>query len=172
LLTSLDGFLNVKRCSSNIFCWFAPSNDLKMPANALRNLASPRRAAFGEPIPLVGRNVLNNQQSFGFLPISTVHGDRGGINEGYHGASPDAALRTELCHEAMRLAALLLDHPVGATPETYALSALMCLNAARLPARVDAAGHLASLVDQDRSLWDQKLERLTRIAGARRPYGD
>jgi RNA polymerase sigma-70 factor (ECF subfamily) len=33
----------------------------------------------------------------------------------------------------------------------------MCLNAARLPARIDAAGHLAALVDQDRSLWDQKL---------------
>ena len=78
------------------------------------------------------------------------------FNEGHHGASPEAAVRTELCHEAMRLAVLLLDHPVGATPETYALSALMCLNAARLPARVDAAGHLASLVDQDRSLWDQK----------------
>jgi RNA polymerase sigma-70 factor (ECF subfamily) len=79
------------------------------------------------------------------------------FNEGYHGASPAAAVRSELCHEAMRLAALLLEHPLGATPETYALSALMCLNAARLPARVDAAGHLAALVDQDRSLWNQEL---------------
>jgi len=79
------------------------------------------------------------------------------FNEGYHGASPEAAVRSELCHEAMRLAALLLEHPLGATPATYALSALMCLNAARLPARVDASGNLNSFVDQDRSLWDQEM---------------
>src|SRR4029077_5463836 len=59
--------------------------------------------------------------------------------------------------EAMRLAALLLDHPLGATSVTYALSALMCLNKARLPARLNASGKLNSLFDQDRSLWDQKL---------------
>jgi RNA polymerase sigma factor (sigma-70 family) len=79
------------------------------------------------------------------------------FNEGYHGASAEFAVRAELCGEAMRLAALLLGHPLGATPATYALSALMCLNKARLPARLDASGKLNSLFDQDRSLWDQKL---------------
>jgi RNA polymerase sigma-70 factor (ECF subfamily) len=79
------------------------------------------------------------------------------FNEGYHGASPEAAVRSELCREAMRLAAILLDHPLGATPATYALAALMCLNAARLPARVDVSGNLNALVDQDRSLWDRNL---------------
>jgi len=79
------------------------------------------------------------------------------FNEGYHGASAKGAVRRELCDEAMRLAALLLQHPRGATPETYALSALMCLNAARLPARVDAAGNLSALVHQDRSQWDHEL---------------
>jgi len=78
------------------------------------------------------------------------------FNEGYHGASPESAVRAELCHEAMRLAGVLLDHPLGATPATYALAALMCLNAARLPARLDAAGNLTALFDQDRSLWDRK----------------
>jgi len=78
------------------------------------------------------------------------------FNEGYHGASAELAVRAELCEEAMRLAALLLGHPLGATPATYALSALMCLNKARLPARLDASGRLNSLFDQDRSLWDQK----------------
>src|SRR6266849_3814689 len=53
------------------------------------------------------------------------------FNEGYHGASPESAVRAELCHEAMRLAAVLLEHPLGATPTTYALSALMCLSTAR-----------------------------------------
>jgi RNA polymerase sigma-70 factor (ECF subfamily) len=33
----------------------------------------------------------------------------------------------------------------------------MCLNAARLPARVDVSGNLHALVDQDRSLWDRNL---------------
>jgi len=79
------------------------------------------------------------------------------FNEGYHGASAESAIRIELCDEAMRLAALLLKHPLGATSATCALSALMCLNKARLTARVDASGKLNSLLDQDRSLWDQSL---------------
>jgi RNA polymerase sigma factor (sigma-70 family) len=79
------------------------------------------------------------------------------FNEGYHGASSESSVRAELCHEAMRLAALLLSHPFGATPATYALSALMCLNAARLPARVDPSGDLHTLFDQDRSQWDGEL---------------
>jgi RNA polymerase sigma-70 factor (ECF subfamily) len=79
------------------------------------------------------------------------------FNEGYHGASKKAVIRSELCQEAMRLAAVLLDHPAGATPETYALSALMCLNAARLPGRVDALGELQTLENQNRSCWDHGL---------------
>jgi RNA polymerase sigma-70 factor (ECF subfamily) len=79
------------------------------------------------------------------------------FNEGYHGASPVFAVRTELCREAMRLTALLLEHSLGATPTTYALAALMSLHAARLPGRIDACGNLNSLIDQDRSLWDRRL---------------
>ena len=79
------------------------------------------------------------------------------FNEGYHGASPETAVRLDLCHEAMRLTSVLLQHPLGGTPSTHALAALMCLNAARLPARVDSSGNLNSLLDQDRSQWDQNL---------------
>jgi RNA polymerase sigma factor (sigma-70 family) len=79
------------------------------------------------------------------------------FNEGYHGASPESAVRADLCHEAMRLTALLREHPLGATPATHALAALMCLHAARLPGRVDSAGVLRSLFDQDRSQWDAAL---------------
>jgi RNA polymerase sigma-70 factor (ECF subfamily) len=64
------------------------------------------------------------------------------FNEGYHGASPESAVRAELCREAMRLATLLLDYPLAATPATHALAALMCLHAARLPARVDGRWQL------------------------------
>src|SRR5712692_4569031 len=79
------------------------------------------------------------------------------FNEGYHGASAETAVRGELCREAMRLTAVLLEHPLGRTPATYALAALMSLDAARLPARVDASGNLNALFDQDRSQWDQEL---------------
>ena len=79
------------------------------------------------------------------------------FNEGYHGASAEFAVRAELCAEAMRLAAILREHPLAATPPTFALSGLMCLHAARLPARLDASGELRSLFEQDRSKWDLNL---------------
>jgi RNA polymerase sigma factor (sigma-70 family) len=79
------------------------------------------------------------------------------FNEGFHGASTASSVRVELCGEAMRLATLLLEHPPAATPATYALAALMYLHAARLPARLDSAGDLIGLLDQDRSRWDGRL---------------
>jgi RNA polymerase sigma-70 factor (ECF subfamily) len=79
------------------------------------------------------------------------------FNEGYHGASAESAVRAELCQEAMRLAALLRAHPLASTPATYALSALMSLHAARMPARLDSSGDLRSLFEQDRSRWDLNL---------------
>src|SRR5262250_2742015 len=78
------------------------------------------------------------------------------FNEGYHGASPESAVRSDLCHESVRLTSMLLKHPLGATPSTYALAALMSLNAARLPARV-VSGNLTVLAEQDRSHFDQSL---------------
>jgi RNA polymerase sigma-70 factor (ECF subfamily) len=79
------------------------------------------------------------------------------FNEGYHGASPESAVRAELCQEAIRLAGLLREHPLASTPATHALSALMCLHAARLPARLDSSGDLRSLFNQDRARWDENL---------------
>ena len=79
------------------------------------------------------------------------------FNEGYHGASAKDTVRVELCHEAMRLAALLREHPSTRTPATLALSALMALHAARLPSRLDESGDLQPLADQDRSSWNQSL---------------
>jgi RNA polymerase sigma-70 factor (ECF subfamily) len=79
------------------------------------------------------------------------------FNEGYHGASAESPIRVELCEEAMRLTALLCEHPAAAAPETSALAALMCLHAARLPARLDPAGDLSPLFDQDRARWDTRL---------------
>jgi RNA polymerase sigma-70 factor (ECF subfamily) len=79
------------------------------------------------------------------------------FNEGYHGASQAGAVRAELCEEAMRLMTLLREHPPSASPTTQALAALMYLNAARLPARLDAANDLRPFAEQDRSRWDPHL---------------
>ena len=79
------------------------------------------------------------------------------FNEGYHASSPTATIREELCCEAMRLTSILLSHPQGAIPSTYALAALMSLDAARMPGRVGASGNLQTLSEQDRSQWDQGL---------------
>ncbi len=79
------------------------------------------------------------------------------FSEGYHGAAPDAAVRAELCAEAIRLIRLLREYPPAASPETNALAALMCLHAARLPGRLDAGGELSPFADQDRSRWDATL---------------
>jgi len=94
------------------------------------------------------------------------------FNEGYLSARAEQAIRRELCDEAIRLATVLAEHPVGGVPETFALLALMHLHAARLPARQDGLGSLLLLEEQDRSLWDQ--ERLQRGAEwlARSATGD
>ena len=70
------------------------------------------------------------------------------FNEGY-GPPP----RAELCEEAIRLgkvlAVLMPDEP-----EVLGLLALMLLHDARRAARLDAAGQLVLLEDQERSRWD------------------
>jgi RNA polymerase sigma factor (sigma-70 family) len=79
------------------------------------------------------------------------------FTESYSSAQPDQLIRHELCEEAIRLALLLEEHPVGALPETAALLALMYLDAARFDSRVDGTGGLLLLEQQDRSLWDRDL---------------
>jgi RNA polymerase sigma-70 factor (ECF subfamily) len=77
------------------------------------------------------------------------------FTEGYLSSHADGAIRRELCDEARRLTEVLAGHPVGATPETFALLALMHLHLARVTARQDETGGLLLLEEQDRSLWDQ-----------------
>jgi RNA polymerase sigma-70 factor (ECF subfamily) len=79
------------------------------------------------------------------------------FNEGYKASAGDRLLREELCQEAVRLTSLLVAHPVGRTPRSHALLALMLLTAARFPSRVDEHGDLLRLDDQDRSKWDEAL---------------
>ena len=77
------------------------------------------------------------------------------FTEGYLSTHAETAIRRELCAEAMRLTDILANHPIGRSPETSALLALMHLHTARLSARQDDAGGLLLLEEQDRALWDQ-----------------
>jgi RNA polymerase sigma-70 factor (ECF subfamily) len=79
------------------------------------------------------------------------------FNEGYKASSGEKLVREEICREAIRLTGLLAEHAVGNQPKTHALLALMLLNAARIPARVDHEGNLLRLQEQDRKLWDQPM---------------
>jgi len=79
------------------------------------------------------------------------------FNEGYKASSGPSLVRPDLCAEAIRLASLLCAHQATTAPRTHALHALLCLTAARFPARTDAAGRLLRLHEQDRATWDQSL---------------
>ena len=75
------------------------------------------------------------------------------FNEGYLAARGPDATRPELATEAIHLGRILA-RLFRAEPEITGLLALMLLQHARIPARVDAAGDLIPLEDQDRRLWD------------------
>jgi RNA polymerase sigma-70 factor (ECF subfamily) len=91
------------------------------------------------------------------------------FNEGYSATGGDELLRTDLCEEAIRLTVMVADHRSTASPAADALAALMLLQAARFEARIDDAGALSVLDEQDRAKWDARLisaglERLRRSA--------
>jgi RNA polymerase sigma-70 factor (ECF subfamily) len=77
------------------------------------------------------------------------------FNEGYAATQGPSLTRGNLCMEAVRLGRLLVE--LFDDPEAIGLLALMLLHEARRAARVDAAGDLVLLEDQDRSLWDRRL---------------
>lgn len=79
------------------------------------------------------------------------------FNEGYKASSGDNLIREDLCTEAIRLATLLASHPAGDQPRTHALLALMLLNTARVPARLDSEGNILRLGEQDRSKWNMSM---------------
>jgi RNA polymerase sigma-70 factor (ECF subfamily) len=75
------------------------------------------------------------------------------FNEGYAtGAGPDLT-RRPLTDEAIRLARVLVDL-MPDEPEARGLLALLLLQDSRRDARLDAAGDVVTLEDQDRSRWD------------------
>ena len=98
------------------------------------------------------------------------------FSEGYAATSGDSWIRRDLSSEAIRLGRLL-ERLLPERSEPVALVALMLLHDARRDARVDAAGDLVLLEEQDRSRWDraqiaegcERVERALR-AGGPTPY--
>src|SRR5215831_17197870 len=74
------------------------------------------------------------------------------FNEGYTATAGDSLIRRELCAEAIRLARTLCEL-MPDEPENLGLLALMLLHDSRRDARVNAAGELMPLEEQDRSTW-------------------
>lgn len=79
------------------------------------------------------------------------------FNEGYVATSGDSLTRRDLCAEAIRLCRVVVEllPPTAISAEARGLLALLLLHDSRREARVDAAGHLVLLEDQERSRWDQ-----------------
>jgi RNA polymerase sigma-70 factor (ECF subfamily) len=75
------------------------------------------------------------------------------FTEGYAATAGDDWIRRDLCAEAIRLARLVVE--LTSAAEARGLLALLLLHDSRREARVDAAGEIVLLEDQDRTRWDR-----------------
>jgi RNA polymerase sigma-70 factor (ECF subfamily) len=96
------------------------------------------------------------------------------FTEGYWSTAGPSAIRDELCDEGVRLAGELCSL-MPDEREAHALAALVLLHDSRRAARVDAAGALVPLDEQDRRRWDRGriargLNRLRSAEGSTGPY--
>jgi RNA polymerase sigma-70 factor (ECF subfamily) len=137
-------------------------------ANVYKRLG--RARARLRKLPLDLADLTNEQIASRLAPVRAILYSL--FTEGYLSAHADGALRRELCDEARRLATILAEHPLGTTPETFALLALMHLHSARMPARQDGSGGLLLLEEQDRALWDKDAIQLGLMWLARAAEGD
>ena len=79
------------------------------------------------------------------------------FNEGYAATRGTLLLRMDLCAEAIRLGRLVVALMGAQAPaEAKGLLALMLLHDARREARMDEAGDIVVLEEQDRSLWNRE----------------
>jgi RNA polymerase sigma-70 factor (ECF subfamily) len=76
------------------------------------------------------------------------------FNEGYSASGGEQLIRAALCSEAIRLARLLAAL-MPDEPEASGLLAVMLLHHSRRRARLDEAGDVVTLEEQDRSRWDR-----------------
>lgn len=79
-----------------------------------------------------------------------------GFSLGHAPRTGETTIRRDLMEEGIRLARALAAHETLGDHDAAALAALLCLQGARLDARVDANGAPVLLRDQDRSRWDRE----------------
>jgi RNA polymerase sigma-70 factor (ECF subfamily) len=96
------------------------------------------------------------------------------FTEGYWSTAGPSAIRDELCDEGVRLAGELCALMPNEL-EAHALAALVLLHDSRRATRVNDAGMLVPLEDQDRRRWDRGriargLDRLRQAQGSTGPY--
>ena len=96
------------------------------------------------------------------------------FTEGYWSTAGPSAIRDELCDEGIRLAGELCALMPN-EPEAHALAALILLHDSRRATRVDDAGMLVPLEDQDRRRWNRGrisrgLDRLRQAQGSTGAY--
>jgi RNA polymerase sigma-70 factor (ECF subfamily) len=79
------------------------------------------------------------------------------FNEGYAPGGGDLGLKSDVCGEALRLIRVVTGDARTASPQAWALRALIAFQHSRAAARMGADGALILLPEQDRSLWDRVL---------------
>jgi RNA polymerase sigma-70 factor, ECF subfamily len=109
------------------------------------------------------RKILNAGIPYRVPPAHLLSERTGGVlavlyllfNEGYSASAGSDLVREGLSAEAIRLARTLVRLMPDA-PEVLGLLALMLLHDARRVSRMDEAGELVPLEEQDRALWDRE----------------
>jgi RNA polymerase sigma-70 factor, ECF subfamily len=126
----------------------------------------------GIPYETPGADVLDERIESVLAVVYSV------FTEGYAATSGAHLIDVELCAEAIRLGRIL-DGLLPGNAAVLGLLALMLLHDARRAARVDEAGDLVLLKDQERSQWDrgkideglELVDRSLRTRGRISPYG-
>ncbi len=162
----------------------APGSQLALTLRAVGGLTTAQiAAALLVPEATVGKRITRAKQGLRdvrFAPVTEpARDDRLAavrhvlyliFNEGYAATAGPSLLRPDLTGEAIRLTRML-HRLLPADPETAGLLALMLLTDARRDARLDGAGLLVPLAEQDRTRWDAAVSAegralLTRALGS------
>ncbi len=124
---------------------------LPVPTLAQRLVRGKRKIkTAGIPYEVPGQRQLQDRLQFVLVVIYLV------FNAGYEAERRvDNEPRMDLCREAIRLGRLV-NSLLPEIPEARGLLSLMLLHDARRPARINAAGELLTLEEQDRDLWHQE----------------
>lgn len=151
----------------------APESQIALTLRMLGGLETDEIArAFLVPVPTMAQRLVRAKHKIRDAGIPYIVPDIGDMperlgavlsviylifNEGYSATRGDSLVRTDLSAEAIRLQRLICTLLSPNVPsEASGLLALMLLHDARRAARLDEAGDIILLEDQDRTKWDRR----------------